>query len=518
MPGDWGGGAGAGIPQTLAELGRIRAQGQLENAGIWGQSLGNIGNLIASAPQRQLQQQELQARTSELQGLAQDRQLKVQQAQQAQAGAQALAQALQDPANANDPEKVYQAVAKQFPGQAQAYLDLATKHQEALDKLTSAKNAQHQSFADILSAIDPSNPQEMTAAIALAHARGLPSDMLQAFASGADEDPVKATKLFVDSAPENVKAARARAEKAAEEAAKVTVGHPGDVLFQNGAQVGTVPEKTPTAPRPVEVHTMEGGKPVTKFLPPDQATGQTFEAQPPASVIYPPAAGAAGASDLTPEGVDYAATQYRVTGQMPSLGMGKTPARAQIINKAAEQARLLGQTPAAAIQKQAAFKADSNALKQMQTLSAGAEASENKAIGQIGLIKDLSAKVDRTQYPIINGALQAGKINVIGDSNAKQLANAIQTFSNEYGKIIEGSTASVAGSSDSSRRASAKLVDAALNKKTLDDVLTLMQKEMDLTLGGYGAAIGHITTRMGGSSTPAGAGTNPADPLGILGK
>lgn len=215
-------------------------------------------------------------------------------------------------------------------------------------------------------------------------------------------------------------------------------------------------------------------------------------------------AGAGGAGNLTPEGLDLAATQYRVTGQMPPMGMGRTPERFAVINKAAEQTKLLGQTPANAIQKQAAFKGDANALKQMQTLSAGAQASESKAIGQIQLIRELSQKVPRTQIPLLNSAIQAGRINLLGDTNAQQLANAIQTFANEYGKIIEGSTASVAGASDTSRAVAGKLVNASMNPKTLDDVLRLMQREMDLTIAGYDASINHITEKMGGiPQTPA---------------
>ncbi len=154
----------------------------------------------------------------------------------------------------------------------------------------------------------------------------------------------------------------------------------------------------------------------------------------------------------------------------------------------------------------------------LQTLSATAEASENKAIGQIGIIKEISPKVPRTQVPLINGAIQAGRVHLLGDSNAQQLGNAIQTFANEYGKIIEGSTGSVQGASESSQRAARKLVDASLNPKTLNDVLNLMQREMDLTVAGYGAAINHVTEKMGGTvpQTPAAITPSTGSALDIL--
>src|SRR5581483_5945138 len=110
--------------------------------------------------------------------------------------------------------------------------------------------------------------------------------------------------------------------------------------------------------------------------------------------------GANGA--LTDEGVDYAATQYRVTGVMPALGMGNAQARAAIINKAAEQAKTLGLTPAAAIQKQAAYKADAASLTKMRTFASSAEAFDNKALQQADIVENLSSKVGRTSIPIVN--------------------------------------------------------------------------------------------------------------------
>jgi hypothetical protein len=215
------------------------------------------------------------------------------------------------------------------------------------------------------------------------------------------------------------------------------------------------------------------------------------------------------AAKLSPEGLDYAATLYRVTNVMPALGQRSNEDRAAVVNAAAQQAKALGQTPAVAIQRQAAYKGDANALKRMQAASASAESFENKALQQADLIDGLSKKVDRTQYPLINNALQAGRTKLLGDSNAQQLANAIETFTAEYAKIIEGATGSAAGSSDSARRAASRLLNAGMNKGTLADTLNLMRREMRLTVQGYGATIDHITTRMGGqpssSTTPLSA-------------
>jgi hypothetical protein len=351
---DWGGGAGQGIPQTLADLGRIQAQGDLQSGAIWSHGLGDIASLIAGAPQRRLQQQELQARTAELQGLAQDRQLKVTQAQQAQAGAQALAQALRDPSVSNDPDKVYKAVAGAgFPQQAQAYLDLATKHQEALDKLQSYKDGQHQVFADILSEIDPSDPSQVTAAIGLAQTKGVPSELIQAYSSGADEDPVKATDLLVKSAPENMKASRTAAEKRAEEAAKIQFGPPGSAILRGGEVIGNVPKET--VPKSLQSKSvLLDGKPAeANYNPADgswSVGGQTVDASR-VKPIPPAAAAAAQASD-DPKDIAAAIARGEQPPTLTGLYRNAGPVRAELARMGYDLAT--AQTDWAATQKHVA--------------------------------------------------------------------------------------------------------------------------------------------------------------------
>jgi hypothetical protein len=221
--------------------------------------------------------------------------------------------------------------------------------------------------------------------------------------------------------------------------------------------------------------------------------------------------------------VDYAATIYRLTNKMPPLGMGKSPARYQIINKAAEQTRLLGQTPVVAVQRQAAMAADTKALAQMQKLSSAAEAYENKALSQMDIVDSLSDKVSRSSIPLLNRAILAGETQIAGDQNATLLLNAIQTASNEYAKIMMGGTGSSQAVTDSASKESMKLLNAAMNPKTLRAATQLMRQEMGLTMNGYDATIQHINGRLGGGApqtqqatpqTPAST-VNPKDPMGL---
>lgn len=222
--------------------------------------------------------------------------------------------------------------------------------------------------------------------------------------------------------------------------------------------------------------------------------------------------GQGGVGTLDAPGLELAATDYRLTHRLPARNAQQNGA---IISAAAAQAKAIGNSPAVTIQKQAAYAGDAKALSKMQSMSASAEAFENKAIAQTDIIKDLSAKVPRTSFPIINAAIQAGRTNITGDENATKLANAIETFSEEYAKVMNGSTGSVAAASDSSRAAAKRLINTAMSKGTMSSVLDLMKREMALTMQGYGAVIGNITERMSG--TPATPGTaDPKDPLGIL--
>lgn len=260
-----------------------------------------------------------------------------------------------------------------------------------------------------------------------------------------------------------------------------------------------------------------------RFVNFDPTTGKYFDPQTGAEVQATPApskaadasaaAGAGGApGGLDEDGLEYASTLFRLTNTMPSLGMGKTPDRGRIINRAAAQAKALGQSPAAAIQRTYLYKADAKSLDRISLLASTAQAAESKAVAQVGIIRELSGKVKRTQYPIINRAILSGQTSIAGDPDATALMNAISTFANEYGKIIEGSTGSVSGASESARRTSEKLVNAAMNPKQLETVLDLMEREMGLTLQGWDVTRNEISKRMGGGGVPNAPDT-PQAPL-----
>jgi hypothetical protein len=155
----------------------------------------------------------------------------------------------------------------------------------------------------------------------------------------------------------------------------------------------------------------------------------------------------------------------------------------------------------------AANKADAASLTKMQSMADAASASEAKALAQADLVGQLSSKVNRSQSPLWNDWLLSGKKKVLGDQDTTLLFNALDTFTSEYAKIINGSTGSVAGASDSATKKAEGLISAALNKGTLQATVDQMKWEMGQTIKGYGATIEHINDRL-----QTGAGGAPAAP------
>lgn len=214
--------------------------------------------------------------------------------------------------------------------------------------------------------------------------------------------------------------------------------------------------------------------------------------------------GAAGGLD--PDAVEYTATQYRILGPngIPTRIEGAD--RVKILNTAARQAKSLGQSPAQAIQKQFRFKSDAASLTQIDKMHSAAQAFETKANAQADLVASLSQKVGRSDWPLINGVIVSGK-QATGNTDAHLFANALLTFTNEYAKIIAGSTGA-AGADVASRQDAAQLISTALNKGTLQKTIDQMKWEMGQTLSGYDVVEKAISERMG-SNTPA-SGAQPA--------
>lgn len=530
--------------QQLAAQAQIRAQaGQQQLA-----TIGSLAGTLAQIPQ-QMQAQQAARQESQLRGL---------QIQQAQQQLQAGQAAGEGQAAAN---QIIASLPRSADGtydtgallQRLAAANVPVKAQEDLAKSVDGVNKVIQSFnaaradhaadlADMLlgmhGASDPVTADTVHLGLAAAQAAGLasskeveqlgaaldqggdPKALLQAIRKAGSKFQDKPVALAKDTTLVNPSTGEVIATGERTPKADFTIGNQRFSGETN--QPIATGEPTPKSLQAERV--LLDGKPAMVTFDPGKGVYLSGGVDVSARVKpIPPAAQSGNAAGeplggMTADTVEDTAARYRLVGERALPTRLDNAQKTAIMNAASRQRRELGRSPAQELQQQSAIKADQGALSKMVSMKSSAEAFESKALGEVPIIEALSKKVGRTSWPIINAALQAGKTTITGDSDATQLANAITSFTEEYAKIMTGTTGSAAAASDSARKASKDLINAAMNKGTMHDVLMLMQRQMGLTMQGYDATIGHINDRIsasgpGGSVTPAPDG-NQAPPPG----
>jgi len=186
-----------------------------------------------------------------------------------------------------------------------------------------------------------------------------------------------------------------------------------------------------------------------------------------------------GGGLLSPESVVNAATRYNMDGTLPpNLGRGTQGPRqtAQILNEAARQAAVRGDTPETQRIAQLANKSNAVALSKLETQQTMVGAFEKNFTKNADIAQELSNKVDRTGIPLINKWVNAGKRSITGDPDISAFDASVKATVNEYGKIVGGGT----GSSATAQGEIAKiegLLNAAQTPQQVKSVLDLMRRE-----------------------------------------
>ena len=264
--------------------------------------------------------------------------------------------------------------------------------------------------------------------------------------------------------------------------------------------------KPPTAPAFGPLQQGPGGLQQT-----DATSGRVaFAPKPPAA-----AAAAVVASGISDDAITNAATRYRATGTMPPMGMGTTGAliRAKILNKAAEQAKLDGNTPESEALRTQTSKANQQALGQLVKQQNLVIAFEKNAVRNADLVLEKSAGVDRLGSPAIDRWIQAGKKSLAGDVSVAELDTAMRTFVNEYARV----TTSVTGggiTSDTARREIEELLRSAMTKDQVIGVVNLMKREMNNRKLAYEDQVKELTGSMAINPTPQRRSTDAAPATG----
>lgn len=516
------------IQRTAEIKGQAQADAARNRGAIIGHSLESLGQIVPQIQQARQQQQDRAALDQDRIAQTQERglntqllQAKLGQEQAAQSGQQLLNNAAQHHTNA-DGTPDWNGISAELTASGRADLgDIAkTKgvaFDEALSKAHAAKLTAAEADQRLASGIGEGMQAMLDAGAPIEDVAGYGLKKVQTARDRGlipPEDAATIAEHLNPQNPDQVKGQIAALRGKAAEPKTRTIK-----TMENGVEVekivpdvagGSYPVPSPpVAPSraPVAVHTVVNGKDVVTYKRPEDVVGQTFPEQPKAS-----AAGETGTPALTPDAIEDTAVKYRILGTNAIPTRIEGPERVRIMNEASKQIRALGQSAAQSLQKAAAFKADGASLTKMQTMADAASASETKALAQADLVGQLSAKVNRSQSPLWNDWLLSGKKKVLGDQDTTLLFNALDTFTSEYAKIISGSTASVAGASDSATRKAEGLISAALNKGTLQATVDQMKWEMGQTIKGYSATIEHINDRLGTAQTPNATAPPPVAP------
>lgn len=179
------------------------------------------------------------------------------------------------------------------------------------------------------------------------------------------------------------------------------------------------------------------------------------------------------------EAVEYAARQYRQTGRMPSLGSGQTGTamRQQVLARAAQMARAEGSTAEADIITQRSLAANSQALGRITTQRAQIHNFEQTALRNLDLAVAASERVGRTGSPIINDIMLEARRRGTGDPDVQQLTIAIETFAEEYAKVMSGATGGAAAT-DSAREQAHRMINSSMTVEQIRAVSEQMRAEM----------------------------------------
>lgn len=203
---------------------------------------------------------------------------------------------------------------------------------------------------------------------------------------------------------------------------------------------------------------------------------------------------------------------YKTTGVIPPMGLSGKGMREQFY--AAVGAGGQDIVSIAALNK-ARISGLNKALGTQENQYAATNTSLGTLDKQLNLVEEYSKKVDRTGTPIANKYLLWLKGDVQGDADTKAFENIVTTASNEFAKILSGSSASIAGVTVSSAAEAKNLLNASQTPEQLAEVIKVMRQEGQYRLDSQKESIqtikddfkgeGDITTDTSTSGIPKGS-------------
>ena len=267
---------------------------------------------------------------------------------------------------------------------------------------------------------------------------------------------------------------------------------PGSALYQNGQQIGSVPERS-------------------RLLGPDEEAQQVRIAGAKASATAQARQDVADTAtpDLSPEALSRAAAQYNIDGSLPALGRGAkgVKARLDIIEEATQQAADAGDTAAEAAARATMNKAVLSGYRQLEAQGQKVSAFEKTAKMNADKALEFAGKVDNTGVPIFNRWINAGKTAGTDDPDLAAFNTYVNGFRNEYARIV--TTATGGGvTTDTARAEFDKIINTAQAPEAFKAAVNAAKQEMDNRLQGFEDSRQEVRAKFlnlkkGGSGKPA---------------
>jgi len=205
---------------------------------------------------------------------------------------------------------------------------------------------------------------------------------------------------------------------------------------------------------------------------------------------------------LTPEGLDAAAHQFAMTGQLPALGMGAGGTKTAIINRAA--ALYPGVDLAS---NRAAYDANKSSLAQLQRSRDAVVAFEGTAMKNLDLFLTQAKGIMDSGSPIINKPLRSVGREVIGSTNIAAFEAARRVAINEIAKVT--SNPNLTGQlSDAARKEVEEFVPQNATFAQCYSVAQVLKQDMGNRHGELDKQIDAIKQRIGGARRGSGGTSN----------
>ena len=193
------------------------------------------------------------------------------------------------------------------------------------------------------------------------------------------------------------------------------------------------------------------------------------------------------------QALDFAANNYRQTGQMPS-GLYRSPGTTQaIIQRAAQLDQQEGGSGIAA--NKAFFSANEQSLKSLQKNYDQVQAFEGTAEKNIDLLQETAKNIPDLGARFANIPVRMLNANMLGTENMAKFKTALNTAQTEAAKVLNSSNATGV-LSDSARHELQAIIDGNLTYSALVGSLNTLKQDMANRTQSYQLQIGGIQDRL----------------------